>query len=196
MVTLAVIVACVAPELGIAGPKEDLDAGIMAYDRGDLIGAMALFQSAADAGLAEAQIRLAYIYDYSEKNEEAVRLYRAAADQGNSDGYLGLGEMYAKGEGVETDLRVALDFFSMAAELDNSRAMLLLARYYKEGHLGLVIDLERAGEWLIRAAELGNPVAINELVTAYQVGGFGLQADQERVAFWQSRLETEQNEND
>jgi len=196
MAILVAMIGCVAPDLVIAGPEEDLNAAILAYDRGDLIGAMALFQSAADSGLAEAQVRLAYIHDYSENNEEAVSLYRAAADQGSSDGYLGLGEMYAKGEGVKTDFKVALDFFNMAAELDNTRAMLQLARYYKDGELGLVVDLERAGEWLIRAAELGDPAATKELVAAYQEGGFGLQVNPERVAFWQNRLETRREENE
>jgi len=171
----------ILPAISFAGPEEDLQVGIDAFNRGDLITAMGNYRKAADAGLAEAQVRLAYILDYSEDNDEALGLYRAAADQGNSDGQFGLGEMYAKGEGTEQDYEKAVEQFTRAADNDNLRAIWLLFRAYETGELGLQADPALAGKWLIRGAEIGDRTAMQELIAAYEEGTHGLQANPERV---------------
>jgi TPR repeat protein len=58
----------------------------VAFQRGDIVAAMGHYTMAADAGSAEGQARLAWILDQSEQNEEAVKWYRASADQGHSGG--------------------------------------------------------------------------------------------------------------
>ena len=108
---LASLCLCVSPGLWASDPDASLARGIEAFNRGDLIGAMSAFEEAAEAGSAEAQVRLGYILDQAEENEAAVRWYRAAADQGNRDGLAGLAEMYSKGEGVELDEARALSLF-------------------------------------------------------------------------------------
>jgi TPR repeat protein len=133
--------------LALAGPEEDLQAGIEAFDSGDLVTAMSLYRKAADEGLAEAQVRLAYILDYSEDNEEAVHWYRAAAEQGNADGQFGLGEMYVKAEGIEQDFARAIEYFELAAENGHVQATQVLVGAYTNGGLGLAPDTGRAAYW-------------------------------------------------
>jgi len=124
--------------------EADVQAGIDAYDRGDLMAAIGHYGKAAEAGSALAQARLAWIQDLSEQNEEAVKWYRASADQGHPDGQYGLGEMYAKGEGVEKNLDEAALWFTRAAENGHAQAQRVLISAYENGLLGLIADPARA----------------------------------------------------
>jgi len=127
-----------------ANIEADVQAGIDAYDRGDLMAAMTHYGKAAEAGSALAQARLAWIHDLSEDNAAAVEWYRASADQGHPDGQYGLGEMYAKGEGVEKNPDEAVLWFTRAAENGHSQAQRALISAYKNGLLGLDTDLAKA----------------------------------------------------
>ena len=147
---LACLCLLVAPFASANDPDADLARGIEAFNRGDLIGAMSAFEAAAEAGSADAQVRLAYILDQAEENEAAVRWYRAAADQGNRDGLAGLAEMYSKGEGVELDEARALSLFEQAALAGHAGAIRVLAAAYSKGHLGVTPDETRAEYWRSR----------------------------------------------
>ena len=136
-----------------AEPEDPLQTGLAAIDAGDLIGAVDYFRKAADAGSAEAQAWLGYIYDYSEDDEQAVQYYRAAAEQGNVRGIAGLGEMYAKGEGVEQDLEESRRYFTKAAEMGHTGSMHALIAAYEKGGLGVEPDVSEAEYWKSRLAE-------------------------------------------
>jgi len=127
-----------------ASIEADVQAGIDAYDRGDLMAALSYYGKAAEAGSALAQARLAWIHDLSEDNAAAVKWYRASADQGHRDGQYGLGEMYAKGEGVEENPDEAVIWFTRAAENGHAQAQRVLISAYKNGLLGLTTDLAKA----------------------------------------------------
>jgi len=134
--------------VSIASEAEDeLQAGIDAFNRGDLIAAIDAYEVAAAAGSAEAQARLAWIYDEAEENERAFELYRASAGQGNADGQFGLAEMYAKGEGVTADPARAVEFYRRAAENGHVRAMRVLVSAFRTGTFGLQPDEDRAAYW-------------------------------------------------
>jgi TPR repeat protein len=123
----------------------DLQAGIDAFNRGDLPGAMTLYEKAAEAGSPEAQVRLAYLLDYAEDNEEAVHWYRAAADQEYADGIAGLAAMYAKGEGVAQD-----------HEAGHAGSIRVLISAYEKGGLDVEKDATRAAYWKDKQASLGS----------------------------------------
>jgi TPR repeat protein len=114
--------------------QADIDAGFVAFQRGDIVAAMGHYTMAADAGSAEGQARLAWILDQSEQNEEAVKWYRQ----------YGLGEMYAKGEGVEKDESLAVEYFVLAADNGHAQSQRVLINAYEKGLLGLTVDLEKA----------------------------------------------------
>ena len=118
----------------------DERAGIDAYNQGDLVGAMVIFERAAAAGSALAQTRLGWILDGANDDERAVEMYRAAAEQGFAPGMHGLGEMYAKGEGVERDLAAAVVWFARAADAGHDKSLRLLIGAYENGELGLDVD--------------------------------------------------------
>jgi TPR repeat protein len=120
---------------------------LAAYNRGDLPGALPLFQEAAEAGSADAQAWLGYLLDFAEDNTEAVRWYRAAAEQGSKEGLAGLADMYAKGEGVEKDLHEARLLYEEAADAGHGRAARVLAYAYEEGGLDVEPDAGRAAYW-------------------------------------------------
>ncbi|MGK7346489.1 MAG: tetratricopeptide repeat protein [Candidatus Nitrospinota bacterium M3_3B_026] len=131
-----------------AGPEEDYQKGFELYDeKADVIAAMEYLKKAADAGHAGAQALLGYLYDYSEMDEEAVKMYEKAAAQGSAEGEYGLGTMYAKGEGVERDEKKAFHLVKSAAEKGYYRAVLKMVSVYESGELGQPVDPEKSAYW-------------------------------------------------
>lgn len=80
----------------------------------------------------EGQYHLGWMYYYgtgvTQDYDEAVNLFRLAADQGNSVAQCSLGEMYEKGEGVAKDNAQAVDLCRKAAEEGDEDAKALLRR--------------------------------------------------------------------
>lgn len=125
----------------------EIEAGFVAYNRGDVVAAMTHYETAANAGSADAMARLGWVLDQSELNEDAVKWYRASAEQGHGAGYFGLGEMYAKGEGVDKDEAVAVENFTLAAEKGHAQATRVLINAYENGLFGLAADAEKVAYW-------------------------------------------------
>ena len=135
---------------------QDEQAGIEAFDRGDLVGAMTFFERAAEAGSALAQTRLAWILDGANEDPRAVAMYRAAAEQGYAPGMHGLGEMYAKGEGVDKDVAQAVAWFTKAADAGHEKSLRLLIRAYEDGGLGLAANQDKAKVYRDRLANVAD----------------------------------------
>ena len=133
---------------------ETFEQGLAAYNRGDLVGALAVFREAAEGGSADAQAWLGYLLDFAEDDAEAVKWYRASAEQGHAEGLAGLADMYAKGEGVEKDLAEARSLYEKAADAGQDRAARVLAAAYENGGLDLEPDAGQAAYWAARAKEL------------------------------------------
>lgn len=133
---------------------DDLQAGIDAFNRGDLPGAMTLYEKAAEAGSPEAQVRLGFLLDHAEDNEKAVHWYRAAADQGYPDGLGGLEEMYAKGEGVPRDPAKARELFEKAGEAGHAPSIRVLIAAYDQGGLDVERDASKLAYWRDKQASL------------------------------------------
>ena len=133
---------------------ETYEKGLAAYNRGDLVGALPLFREAAEGGSADAQAWLGYLLDFAEDDAEAVRWYRASAEQGHAEGLAGLADMYAKGEGVEQDLTKARSLYEKAADAGQDRAARVLATAYENGGLDVEPDASQAAYWASRAKEL------------------------------------------
>jgi TPR repeat protein len=130
-----------------AGPVQDTTRADWEVARGDLKAALPLWQRAADQGHAPAQARLGDILDKSEEDEDAVAWYRKAAAQNNADGEFGLGQMYAKGEGVPKDLVKAQEHLLRAAKMNHTGAINVLMQAYRVGGLGLTPDPVQASAW-------------------------------------------------
>ncbi len=143
------------PPIALAEEQaDDFQVGLDAYNAGDLPGALTSFRKAAESGSAEAQAWLGYILDQSEDNDEAARMYRAAAEQGNIAGIAGLAEMYAKGEGVEKDHEQALMLFTKAGEAGHAQSIRVLVAAYEKGGLGVGKDAAELAYWKAKESAL------------------------------------------
>ena len=173
---LVVVVALLLPGAALAqtSPIELFDKAQYNLDTGDVVAAMALFREAAEQNYAPAQARLAWILDGANRDEEAVKWYSKAAAQSNPEGQFGLAEMYIKGEGVETDLPLALDLITQAAEQDYKPAIRKLADAYEHGRHNLGKDYETAIRWLQHGLRNGDSWAVDRLAKAYRMGELGL----------------------
>jgi TPR repeat protein len=166
----------------MAGTDEDFAAGERSYRAGDIVGAMTPLRNAANAGHPKAQVLLAEILDRSEFDEEAIALYRKAADQGDADGMFGLGVMLAAGEGIKK--KEPLDgrkWIEKVAGLGHKQAVNVMA----QAHLNLdlaITESERESEqallWMKKAAANDYLPAIDALIAAYSIGNrWGLAVD-------------------
>jgi TPR repeat protein len=156
-------------------PEAELQAGLEAWQAGDMVSAMNHYQVAADAGLAQAQAKLGYIYDVSNQDEMAVHWYREASMQNDPDGEFGLGEMYAKGEGVGQDFDVAIE-----------------TNAYEHGALGRQVDEAEALRWLRLAADSGDANAMVRIASLYREGGLGVIPSPALAEQWQTRADAAQ----
>ena len=169
-----------------------MQAGLDAWQAGDMIGAMTHYHVAAEAGIALAQAKLGYIYDQSNDDEEAVRWYREAAAQQHPDGEFGLGEMYAKGEGVEQSFDIAVEMYMRAAVGGHAQARRVLANAYEHGALDREVSQAEALRWLTLAADGGDINAMRRMASLYREGGLGVKPDPVLAEEWQARADAAQ----
>ena len=84
----------------------------------------------------------------------AVKEWRPAADQGDSDAQFNLGQAYRLGRGVPADLRIAQSWFQKAAAKGHEQA---------QANLGLILyeggKRREALPWIRKAADRGDPRA-------------------------------------
>jgi TPR repeat protein len=100
--------------------------------------------------------------DRSAKNDnEAVRLFRLAADQGNALGQANLGIMYAQGRGgLAKDDKEAVRLYRLAADQGDALAQANLGSMYEQGRGGLTKDNGEALRLYRLAAAQGNEFAL------------------------------------
>jgi len=188
----AVTAICWTLSAAAQDPEAELQAGLEAWQAGDMVNAMNHYQVAADAGLAQAQAKLGYIYDVSNQDEMAVHWYRKASMQHDPDGEFGLGEMYAKGEGVDQDFDVAIEMYMRAAVGGHAQARRVLANAYEHGAFGRKVDEAEALRWLRLAADSGDADAMLRIASLYRDGGLGVIPSPALAEQWQTRADAAQ----
>jgi hypothetical protein len=173
-----------------AAPADDHARGLKAYHRGDVVDAMNALRPAVQAGYAPAQTLLAFILERSDFAEEAVALYRSAADQGDAEGHAGLANAYLSGRGVAKDEKRALQHFSKAADAGHAPSVEVIATAWAQGDLGLQAgaDPAAARAALQRAAAQGHLASAEALAVAYQKGRLGQAPDPAEATRWQQRV--------
>lgn len=124
-------------------------------------------QQASDSGNPDAAFQLALMslegWNESPPDmEEAVRLFRAAANEGHVQAQNNLGSMYENGEGVAQDYQQARQWYEKAAAEGESYAVNNLGALYAKG-LGVEQDLATAIEMFIESAGKGNALARRNL---------------------------------
>jgi TPR repeat protein/class 3 adenylate cyclase len=140
---------------------------------GDLEGARALFERAAEKGNAIAMSSLGQMLQSgrgaAQDYAAARRWYEMASDKGHAYAMRQLGSLYERGSGVAQDLVKARTWYQRAAELGRSDAMHMLG-WFAENGKGGAQDLVLARSWYEKAAEKGNIASQNNLGTLYETG--------------------------
>ncbi len=101
--------------------------------------------------------------------EEAFRLCRSLAEQGDAKAQSALGFMYTNGEGVEKDYAVSTKWSRKDAEQGYARAQSALGYKYMVGN-GVPQDYAESLQWYRKAAEQGNAFAQYNLGVMYELG--------------------------
>jgi len=103
------------------------------------------------------------------KSQDAINLFREAANLGDVNAMEELGESYRTGDGEPEDGLEASRWFIRAAATGDSTAMLSLGELYLLGD-GVPQSEKDALYWFQRAADLKNPAGIYDLATLYENG--------------------------
>ena len=118
------VLLCLAAPAGLRA--ETLEEGYEAWSKGDYAAALTEWQPLAEAGNADAQSLVGFMYYNAQGVErdfpQAFAWYRRAAKQGSVLAQNNLGLMYANGNGVRRDDVRALLWFSVAATTGDSHA--------------------------------------------------------------------------
>lgn len=100
------------------------------------------------------QWRLGVMHDLGqgmpENPQEAVRLFRNAASEGDANAHASLAVMYANGRGVRADYGQAMRYYRRAAELGSSAGFLGTGMLYHYG-LGVARSVPEAAAWYLAA---------------------------------------------
>ena len=88
----------------------------------------------------------AYGHGVAQDYKEAIKWYRKAADQEDSDAESKLGWMYFSGEGVAQDYKEAIKWFHKAADQGDLRSQHNLGLMYFDG-TGVLKDAVTAHMW-------------------------------------------------
>ena len=131
-----------------------LASGIAAFEGKHFAIAMQNLSPLAEAGIAEAQYRVAIMQQNgligSENLPAASSWMQLAADQGHAMAQHGLGFMYMDGDCVEKNGEKAVEWFTKAAEQGLVGSLTTLAMMYDSGD-GVEKDPEKAKELYAKA---------------------------------------------
>ncbi len=131
----------------------------------------------------------------------ALREWTTLAKQGNADAHYNLGLMYASGQGVPQDDKMAMKYFAQAAERGDAeiqykvglRYHLLALRHYikiskgvTQGDKMAVRLLKQAAELYTQSAEQGHTTAQYKLGVMYTAGN-GVTQDDNTAVKWYTR---------
>jgi TPR repeat protein len=109
------------------------------------------------------------------RRDEAIRLYRDAAERGNLRAMVSLGLITETGDGVPKDIKAAISLYERAAEKGSPDGAINLAVALIQG-TGVRRDVGRAIELLTRASEAGSAIATYNLGVLAQDGVTGTPA--------------------
>lgn len=132
--------------------------------------AQVTLESAASNGDKVAQFQLGLSNLEAGRNEEAVRLIRLSANQGQPAAQYRLAKLYENGIGIEKDLNTAMQLLERSANSGNRIAMHDLGHYYATGAAMTQPDIDKAVTWFQRAAERGVLDSQFNLGVLYQEG--------------------------
>jgi hypothetical protein len=124
-----------------------------------------------------------YQYGGGGKQDEAMKWYRKAADQGYAEAQEHIGFMYAHGDAVKRDYVEAMKWFRKAADQGDAGAQVEIGVLF-EGGKGVKTDNAEAEKWYRKAADQGDMSAQYNLGTLLEYGRPGLKRDGAEAFKW------------
>jgi TPR repeat protein len=128
--------------------------------------------------------------DYAEAEKwykEAFNGYKKAAEKGNIDAQVKLGDMYSSGVGVAKNKAEAVKWYKKATEKGNAKAQYNLGRMYKGENNAESL------KWYIKAAEQGYAEAQSTLIEMYEEGD-GVKQDYREAFKWRKKFAETSND--
>ena len=116
--------------------------------------------------------------------EQALRLWRPLATQGDAEAQQNLGRMYEIGRGVPKDKAQAILWYRKAAEQDNAAAQYRLGMTYIYGQKPTADDIVVGLSWFEKAADQGYVDAQQSLGEIYEFGNSGVRRDHAKAVAW------------
>lgn len=154
------------PVLATRDRDGELAEALAAFEREDYAAAFEVFSRLAKEGHAEAQNKLAVMYDdglgVDSDDRTAVAWYLRAAEQDHPKAQANLGVMYRLGTGVEKSFREAFRWTERAAEQGVARAQYNLGLLHFNGE-GVRRSYTKAYMWFALAARQDNEGARDAL---------------------------------
>jgi len=127
-------------------------------------------EKAAGNGNKIAQFQMGLAHLEAGRNEEAVRLIRLSANQGQPAAQYRLAKLYENGIGVEKNLPTAMKLLQRSAKGGNRIAMHDLGHYYATATATEEPNIDQAVQWFQKAAERGVLDSQFNLGVLYQEG--------------------------
>lgn len=121
----------------------------------------------------------------------SVRLYRQAADLGNADAAVALGQHYAQGLGVPKDLKEAARLFRVAAEKGSPAGQAQLGFAYENGE-GVPENWDDMRNWCEKSAAQHHPLGLNCVGRLFQFG-MAVPMDRVRAVAWFDKASDQNN---
>ncbi|MDR1488887.1 MAG: sel1 repeat family protein [Desulfovibrio sp.] len=157
------------PADGAVGFEE----GVAAYQRGDYINALRIWQRSAEAGDARATYNIGVLFDQGQgvpvDSARAAVYFLHAAQAGHARAMSNYGRLLEQGRGVEKNEAEAALWFHKAAEEGIAEAQYNLGLMY-EGGRGVPRSERDAAAWYSRAAASGQSSALERLGLMYRDG--------------------------
>lgn len=127
--------------------------------------------------------RGAYYENWGESGiKDALACYRKAADMGDSEAMVKIGNLYYLGKGVNQNDREALKWYRKAAELGDADGLDWVGRMYYKG-AGIPKNLVEAVTYYCRAADQNHAMAQRHLGLLY-LEGEGVKKDPVEAVEW------------
>ncbi len=160
-----------------AAPAKDsgtsFEDAVAAYQRGDYITALNLWQAQAEAGDSRATYNIGVLFDQGqgvpEEPARAALYFRHAAEAGHARAMSNYGRLLEQGRGVPKDEAQAAYWFHKAAEAGLAEAQYNLGLMYERGR-GVQKNERDAAAWYSRAAAGGQSAALERLGLFYRDG--------------------------
>jgi hypothetical protein len=150
-------------------------------------------RKSAAQGHEWAKVLLGYTVDGLGKHEEAAKIYAWAAEKGVAAAQVRLGQMYAKGLGVEQNLGEAARLYELAAKQGDAAGQAELAQMLASGSAGVAKDVARARGLAQASAKQGNAKG-QVLLGIMLAEGWGGAPDAKQAVKWWLRAAAQEED--